>query len=373
MNSCAKRCLTCIACLLSALCLLACMAWHKPAAASYSAGEIVVEVSSGRVLYENNAALTLPMASTTKILTAIILIEDAELDDIVTIPQGAVGVEGSSVYLTSGEKLTVRDLLYGLMLRSGNDCAVALALYHSGSIEAFAACMNERAAAYGAVNSHFINPHGLPAADHYTTAQDLARITAHALQNDTFQKIVSSRSYTMSDGGNGSRHLCNKNKILQRLEGADGVKTGYTREAGRCLVTSATRGQMQLVSVVLNSPQMYERTQELLEQSFSRYAMHTLLREGEFDVSLPTDVRGKICRCVCTERCRYPLAEEEVGQIRIEADTPKCVVLPVQFGQTVGNLNIYLANQLIFSQKIVSIEGIDKTFLDILREIAQRN
>lgn len=335
-----------------------------------SAGEAVVEVESGRVLYSSDGEKRLPMASTTKILTAIIIIEDCPLDDVVSVPSEAVGIEGSSIYLVEGEKLTVRDLLYGLMLRSGNDCAVALALYHSGSIEAFAGVMNERARAMGARDSGFSDPHGLPAQGHYTTALDLAAIAAYALRNPVFREIVSSRSYTIADGGCGyMRVLQNKNKMLVRYEGADGVKTGYTKEAGRCLVSSATRDGMRVVCVVLNSPEMYERSAELLDRAFAEFKMCTLFKSSGFSLRLPTDCKGKYVTARCESDFRYPLRADEEEKVTIRREVPERVLLPVREGQSVGELRIYLENQLLFSQKIVSILSVKKSYLDIVREI----
>ena len=168
-----------------------------------SQAETVIEVTSGRVLYAKNEQKSVPMASTTKILTAIIIIEDCDLNNIVTIPEKAVGVEGSSIYLVANEKISIKDLLYGLMLQSGNDCAVALALYHSGTVEAFAEEMNLRARSIGALNSNFMNPHGLPDNKHFTTAFDLAIIAAYALHNSVFSEIVSTNTHTIEDGGCG--------------------------------------------------------------------------------------------------------------------------------------------------------------------------
>ena len=338
-----------------------------------SAGEAVLEVSSGRVLWEKDGERVLPIASTTKILTAIIVIEDCDLDAVVTVPETCVGVEGSSVYLTAGEKLTVRDLLYGLMLRSGNDCAETLACHHSGSVSAFADCMNERARAYGAKHSHFVNPHGLPAEGHETTALDLAAIAAHALRDPTFRSIVSAKSWRVEDGGCGyARVWQNKNKMLYNYAGADGVKTGYTVAAGRCLVTSATRGGMQLVSVVLNSPSMYERSGEILDAGFADYSMQKIFDAQEYVRSLPTDVRGKECRVACRESAVYPLREDETGSVSVREVLPALLPLPVREGDVVGELQIYLENQLIFSQEIVSIENKQKSYLDILRQLMQK-
>lgn len=337
-----------------------------------SAGEAVLEVSSCRLLWEKDADRVLPMASTTKILTALIIAEECDPEAVVCVPQEAVGVEGSSVYLVAGEKLTVRDLLYGLMLRSGNDCAETLALYHSGSISAFAGHMNERARQLGAVNSHFCNPHGLPAEGHCTTAADLAKIAAHALQNDLFSEIVSARSWRVEDGGCGYARLWNnKNKMLSMYDGADGVKTGYTKEAGRCLVTSATRGGMRLVSVVLDSPSMYERSSEILDSAFSRYSMHKLFDAENYEPVVETEVEGKTCRARCEADFSYPLADDEAAKIRVEEQLPARLRLPVRRGDAIGEIKICFQNQLIFSQKIVSIEDKEKSYFDILRELTR--
>lgn len=338
-----------------------------------SAGEIVMEAESGRVLYERNSHVQLPMASTTKILTALIIIEDCNLDDMVTVPKEAVGVEGSNVYLQSGEKMSVKNLLYGLMLRSGNDCAEALAIYHSGSVPAFAECMNERAAGYGARNSHFANPHGLPAEGHYTTAFDLSLIACRAIRNDVFREIVSTKSVTVPDGGCGyARTFVNKNKMLFQYFGANGIKTGYTKAAGRCLVTSAEREGMQLVSVVLDSPRMYERSAEILDNCFSSYNYKKVFDSEEFVCTIRTDVKGKFCNAKVGQDFCYPLKEKEIGDISYKIDCPEKIRLPVYKGDEVGNLEIYLKNQLIFSQKIYSINTVKKSYSDIIREIAEK-
>ncbi len=305
---------------------------ERTSAAPASGAECVLEVSSRRFLHEKNARDCLPMASTTKIMTAILILDDCDLSEEIEIPKEAEGIEGSSVYLKAGERYTVEDLLYGLMLRSGNDCAVALALHHSGSIGEFTRRMNEKAASLGAEDTFFVNPHGLPAKGHHTTARDLALIAAYAMENPTFEKIVSTKYYV--------RHNWkNKNKMLWNFEGACGVKTGFTVHAGRCLVTSAERDGMMLVSVVLNSPQMYERTAELLENAFRVYRMETV-----FDCSKP--VEGLMAR---RSFC-YPLSEEERGKIAVRVQ--KREPLPARKGDFAGTMQILLENSLIFSQNL---------------------
>ncbi len=301
-------------------------------AATKSRAECVLERSSSRILRKSDEGLLLPMASTTKILTASIIIDDCNLDEEITVTPQTVGVEGSSVYLKAGDVISVRDLLYGLMLRSGNDCAETLAVHHSGSISAFAQKMNERASALGAEHSRFVNPHGLPAKGHCTTACDLARISAYALENPTFCEIVSCKYYV-------PRGWQNKNKMLYRFEGASGVKTGFTMDAGRCLVTSAERNGMKLVCVVLNSPQMFERSEELLNDCFAQFSLVKVF-----------DCEETIEGVRANESFFYPLSEEEKGQISVTVrkNNPP----PTTTGEIAGQMQITLKNNLIFSQNL---------------------
>lgn len=341
--------------------------------AAVSAGEAVMEVTSGRLLFERNADQILPMASTTKILTAIIIIDECDLDAVYEIPGRACGVEGSSIYLVPEEHMTIRDLLYGLMLRSGNDCAEALALYHSNSIEKFVDAMNQKAIQIGANNSCFKNPHGLPMEGHVTTARDLALIATYALRNPIFSEIVSAKQWTIPDGGCGyTRVLQNKNKMLFQYDGADGVKTGFTKKAGRCLVSSATRSGMRLVSVVLNSPQMYERSAEILSDCFANYSLKKLFDASSGYNSIPTQTKYKNCIVGCEQDFFYPLQEYELQEVRIECNLPQNIVLPVKKGDCFGKLDIYFRNQLIFSQKIISIKDVDYSYTDILRDVIDK-
>ena len=232
-------------------------------AAIQGQAECVVEMNSGRILHEQNGEFRLPMASTTKILTAITVLECCkDIQEEICIPSDAVGVEGSSVYLQAGEHYTVQDLLYGLMLRSGNDCATALALHFGGTVSHFCVKMNLVAQKAGALSSHFENPHGLPCENHYTTARDLCYITRYAMKNKIFSRIVATKYYE-------PKAWKNKNKLLFSYDGAIGVKTGYTKAAGRCLVSAAKRGERVVICTILNCPAMYERSAELLDEAFS--------------------------------------------------------------------------------------------------------
>lgn len=256
-------------------------------------GAVCMEQSTNRILWSENEHEKCYPASTTKILTAILAIENLPLEKIVTVPKAAEGVEGSSIYLRCGQKISVRDLLFGLMLRSGNDAAVALAIETSGSVEDFATLMNLKAKSVGAVNSHFSNPHGLDDKTHYTTAYDMALIAAYAYQNDEFCKIASAKKATINvDGEN--RFIANKNKLLAIYDGANGVKTGYTKRDGRCLVGGAKREGMQVVSVVFNHSDMWNDTVRMLDFAFDNFKMtpveQGLLSKGENKVICPSAV-----------------------------------------------------------------------------------
>ncbi len=238
-------------------------------------GGVVIEATTKRVLFDEGMNVKCYPASTTKVLTALCVIENLPLEKIVTIPKEAVGVEGSSLYLKEGQKILVEDLLFGLMLRSGNDSAVALAIETSGTVEAFATLMNETAKKCGAVNSHFVNPHGLHDDNHFTTAYDLALITAKAYEYESFCRFAGAMGARITVDGE-KTYIANKNKLLKLFEGANGVKTGFTKKSGRCLVGGAKRENMQLISVVLNYPDMWNDTVRMLKYGFDNYKMTSL-------------------------------------------------------------------------------------------------
>lgn len=325
---------------------------------------IIMEADSRRVLYASNSHSKRAMASTTKIMTALAVIENCDLDDTVTIPIEAQGVEGSSIYLTAGEKLTVKELLYGLMLQSGNDAAVALAIHCSGSISEFANLMNETAERIGALNSHFVNPNGLPNSDHYTTAYDLALIAAKAMEYDDFREIVSTTKITIRWGDNDyDRVLVNKNKMLMQYEGADGIKTGYTVAAGRCLVASATRNGMTLIAVVLNCSPMYADCTSLLDFGFSNYEMSEII--------LPDCVYGSMniekgfissIEYKTEHGFSYPLKSDDILETQIHMD---CGTLeaPVKQGSRVGYVSVSVNGQVIADIPLVLVESTDRNTL----------
>ncbi|MDE6585217.1 MAG: serine hydrolase [Clostridia bacterium] len=295
-----------------------------------------MELTTEKVLIESNADMKLPMASTTKIITAIIIIEDCDLDEVLTVPDEAVGVEGSSIYLKKGEQIDVRDLLYGLMLRSGNDSAAALAIHHSGSVEKFVEEMNLRIKKMGAENTRLANPSGLPNDEHYTTARDLCKIACYAMRNETFKEIVSTTNHVGK-----FRSFANKNKMLYNYDGANGVKTGYTVKAGRCLVSSAERDGMDVVTVVLDCYDMYARSGDMLDKCFSDYKLLKIDKNTVF-------MSGKVpCKLLKTEN----LVVKNPEKVSYEVQS----VENFESSGEVAELKIYDENGLIFTGKLYSI------------------
>ena len=274
---------------------------------------MVLDAISGRILYEKNADSKSLIASTTKIMTALIVCEQCNVLDRMRIPQEAVGIEGSSMYLREGEVLTLQELLYGLMLSSGNDAAVALAIYCGGTVEGFAQLMNDKARSLGMTMTHFENPNGLDSPGHYSTARDLAVLAAYAMENPVFAKTVSTKTVTV-----GQRVLRNHNKLLWFVEGADGVKTGYTKAAGRILVSSATRQGRRILAVTIDDPDDWADHSALLEEGFSRYRMTDILRAGDrvSEVAVENGENTKV-NLLAAEDFTYALAPEEQPQILV--------------------------------------------------------
>lgn len=312
----------------------------------YSKAECVMEMQSRRILYEESGDLRLPMASTTKIVTLLTVLNACKnIEEIVEIPKQAEGVEGSSVYLKAGDKYTVRELLYGLMLRSGNDCATALAWHISGGISAFCLKMQETAQRAGALDSAFKNPHGLPCDGHYTTARDLTSVACFGMQNETFREIVGTKYFQ-------ARGWKNKNKILSLCEGGNGVKTGYTKQAGRCLVASATRNGMTIVCTVLHCPTMFERATLLLDDAFSAYENKIVVeKNGVYE----WEKDGKRCKAqAISERC-YPMREGEENLLSYTIKPLKKSQKDETGREILAVLEIRLAKHLLFLEKLYKL------------------
>lgn len=249
---------------------------------------VLMEASSGDILVDVQADRRMPMASTTKIMTALVALEKASLSEIVVIPQEAVGIEGSSVYLKAGESLTMEQLLYALLLESANDAATAIAIQIAGNVDAFSDLMNEFALRLGLKDTHFTNPHGLYDPDHYTTARDLAELTRYALLQPEFTRIVSTYKTTIPmNNDEGIRVLVNHNKMLKNYPGTIGVKTGYTKRCGRCLVSAAERDHVRMIAVTLSDPNDWQDHAAMLDYGFSCYTHVVLAEAGSFAMELP--------------------------------------------------------------------------------------
>ena len=291
---------------------------------------ILLDADSGRVLYEQNADAQMLIASTTKILTALIAIEEGSLSDTVTVSRNAAATEGSAMYLKAGEQLTLETLLYGLMLCSGNDAAVAVAEHISGSCEKFAALMNERAAELGMENSSFANPNGLDDEKHYSTARDMARLACAAMENETLVRIASTRSITI-----GGRTMTNHNKLLSWQEGCLGLKTGYTRAAGRTLVSCAERNGQRLVAVTLQDGNDWADHQALYEYGFSAFPLHNCARKGQ-QVCRKAVAGGTLGQVslLAANTVSWPLGQGETVQTTINLNRP--LTAPLTAGEAVG-------------------------------------
>ena len=296
-----------------------------------------IEMTSGRILYSKNAQARVPMASTTKILTAISVIESVkDLDEVVKIHDKAIGVEGTSIYLQKGEKLTVRELLYGLMLRSGNDCSVALAYHVSGGVEDFAKLMNATAKKAGAVNSNFVNPHGLDEEGHLTTAMDLAKISAYAMRNNDFAKIVATKDITIS-GPEYKRPLQNKNRLLRSNSQVIGVKTGFTSKAGRCYVGAMQEDNMTVICVVLNCGPMFPESETLMTKALDEFYMHKVLATDT--LIEPTKEEDGNRRGMVENDFYFPLRDGEIDCISIYTDGD-------------GNVNVFFKENIVHTEKL---------------------
>jgi D-alanyl-D-alanine carboxypeptidase (penicillin-binding protein 5/6) len=315
--------------------------------------EIVMEVNSNRVIHEKNAYDKRFMASTTKILTAIVIIENCDLNEKVIVTKDTTNIEGSSIYLEEGEELTVKELLYGLMLRSGNDCALTLAKHCSKNVEDFAILMNQTAQRIGVKNSNFVNPHGLHDDNHYTTAYDLALISCYAMKYNDFREIASTKSVKISHTKRDyDRYLKNKNKMLSEFDGATGIKTGYTKKAGRCLVSSAKKGGLEFVTVVLNCGPMFERSKELLNFAFNNYEEKFLVKSDNVIGYTKNENLDEDIPLYIKEDLILPLNKEEYESIKIVYDYPKSLSKPAKKDDEIGFIKIYSQNNLIFQQKI---------------------
>ena len=300
---------------------------------------ILIDGNSGVVILEKQADIRLPMASTTKIMTALVALENASLDTVITVDPRAVGVEGSSIYLVEGEQLTLEQLLYALLLESANDAATAIAIGVAGSVEAFADLMNQTANRLGLENTRFQNPHGLDHSEHYTTARELAIIAREALKNPTLASITATRKTTIPHSGNdGVRLLVNHNRLLREYDGAIGVKTGFTKRSGRCLVSAAERNGATMIAVTLNAPDDWRDHTALLDYGFSK--METVILCDAHQLCIPVSVVGGDRSAVFVSNTEELIVSipRDRSEIQKTVELPRFLYASVEAGETVGRV-----------------------------------
>lgn len=319
---------------------------------------VIIDEATGRTLLEHNADAPLPMASTTKVMTALLALELGDLDSPVTCSSQAFGVPGTSIYLSEGETLTLREMLTGLMLASGNDAAMAIAEHIGGSAEEFCRMMTERAAELGCRNTVFLTPHGLPLDGHYTTAYDLALITREAMQHEFFRQLVSTQRATIPwEGRNYDRVLTNKNRLLTTYEGATGVKTGYTRKAGRCLVFGAERDGMRIIGVVLNCWDWFDEAGRLMDMAFERYESVTMLQAGEIVATLPVSMSDG-ANVMVIPACDLTGVIARGSTPQVETDLPQTPEAPIAAGQILGTARIISGGAIVAEVSLIAADAI---------------
>lgn len=307
------------------------------------------------VLYGKQANKRHPMASTTKIMTALVVIEETAPYEEVVVSPDAVGIEGSSVYLRAGEHQTVENLLYALLLSSANDAAAALAIYVGGSIEGFAELMNRKAEALALADTHFKNPHGLADPDHYTTAEDLARITAAAMEHPLFRTIVSTKHKVITtDDGKGARSLSNHNRLLRSYEDCVGVKTGFTRASGRCLVSAAERDGMLAIAVTLDAPDDWRDHAELLDYGFSVFRGCMPLGDLPPSVTLPVIGGTQPYVTASAEKTPFFLLRKDAEDITARVEAIRMPVAPIHAGDVLGKICYYQNGRLLSEEPLLA-------------------
>lgn len=333
---------------------------------------IVYDRISKSMIIGKNEDIKSAMASTTKIMTTIVILEKADLNETVTVSAKAGGTGGSRLGLKRGDKASVRDLLYGLMLRSGNDAAVALAEHVGGSVKEFAELMNEKTIELGLTNTHFVTPHGLDDANHYTTALELAKLTDYAMNNETFSKIVGTKSITIYIN-NQPRQINNTNELLGVLNGVVGVKTGFTNNAGRCLVTETKRNNMDIITIVLGADTKKDRTKDsvnLIEYTYSKYKMYNIeekiieefnkwknINEKRILITKGKQSNPKLA-LGAIEKAIIPICDDDKIEYSINALTE--VEAPVEQWNVMGTLTVKLNGEILESIEIVNVNEVQK-------------
>lgn len=322
---------------------------------------IVIEASTGEILYEKNAEERRYPASTTKMMTIITALEAGNINDIVTVSPNAANTEGSSMDLLVTEQLKMHDMLYGVALVSGNDATVAIAEHISGSVSNFANLMTAKAHRIGALNTNFTNSSGLPDPNHYSTAHDLARIAAYGYKNPTFAEIVGTLQKTIPRKNHQEELFYNENKLLRVYHGANGVKTGYTSDAGRCLVSAAKRGNIQLITVVLDADSMWEDSMTLLDYGFSQLQETEMVHAGDSAGTIQVkNGTNDAATAVIRDSLFVPITQSNRDEFQTVVEISKTVSAPVTAGQKVGTVKIMYHDKEVTSTDVVATESIPR-------------
>ena len=316
------------------------------------------EIDTGDTIFEKNADKRMSMASTTKIMTAIIVIENASLEKTITITPEMIGIEGSSIYLQEGERLTIEELLYALLLESANDASVALAISVGGSVDGFVQLMNNKAMELGLENTHFSNPHGLDDDEHYTTAKELAFLAKYAMENPVFYDIVSTYKRVIPLGEDGSRVLINHNKLLRLYDGAIGVKTGFTKKSGRCLVSCTEVDGVKIIAVTLNAPNDWNDHTKMLDLGFSEFKNIKLADIGDYNVALDV-INGKCSSILCSnlDSLDITLRKDNIN-ISAYLEANRIVSAPIKQGDLLGRIVFKNNGKEIASLNLYALESI---------------
>ena len=332
---------------------------------------VVMEAKTGRVLYERNMGDRRFPASTTKIMTLIIALEKGNLDDVVKVGPHAAGTEGSTLWLEEGDEITLRELLYGMMLHSGNDATVAVAEHIAGSVDAFARLMTDKAHEIGAKDTNFVNANGLPDDAHYTTAHDLALIASYGYTRPEFEKIVSTKEITFPWVKDDTHRLRNENQMLWLYEGGNGVKTGYTDAAGRCLVSAAKRDGIQLVAVVLDSNWMWNDSILLLDYGFSKIDRTTVVKKhAQVGTVAVTGSRARRLGVQTKDEIVLPVVDGTAGYEQT-IDLPHAVKAPIKKGDVVGTLRVSYEGKEVAKTDLVAMQDAEQKsfFLTVWKNV----
>ena len=328
-----------------------------------SQAAVVIDYDTGRVLYDKNASEKRPMASLTKIMTSILLVENCDLDELIEVPSGAATIGGSTVGLKKGDKVTARALLYGMLLPSGNDCAYTVGVHIGGTIENFAKMMTDKAKSLGITDTSFANPHGLDNENHYTSAKSMALIARYALKNKDIKEIVNTRTATVNFGSF-TKTLNNTNALLRTYDKADGVKTGFTNGANRCLVASATDHNRRYIAVILGADTTqirFNEAREILEYCFDNYKLTDISNYLKFYINLPV-TKGNISfyERLFNDTLSVPLTKEEYDKIYVIQNVEENLYAPLIIGTKIGNIKVILDDEILYEKNIYLDQNIYK-------------